>query len=443
MNLALSVENLSKRYRLGLIGTGSASEDLRNWWMHTVLQRPLPKPLFEPLDHGNRQGDVLWALRDVSFSVKEGEVVGIIGKNGAGKSTLLKILSQITAPTAGQVRLNGRLASLLEVGTGFNGELTGRENIFLNGSILGMRPSEIRARFDEIVDFAEIDQFIDTPVKRYSSGMFVRLAFAVAAHLQTEIMVIDEILAVGDIGFQQKCLGKISDSSTAGRTVLFVSHRMDHISALCKRSLVLDRGQVVFDGATEQALGTYYRLFERSRPTQIGSRIDRKGRGRVRIVDAWVENDQGQRVDTVITGKRIYIKLLVKNMVGGVVGHLNAGVGIFSLSNMFVASLGSLEGGVRSFHVEDEALISIAIPRLPLNQGTFYANCSIRSASGAYEFDDLIENAFSLVVDYGDYHGIGQSAGGFMSIAQSTTISPCDHGDREPGDHSRPVRSGG
>ena len=246
MSIVIDVENVTKCYRLGTVGTGTAAEDFQRWFMRTILRREEKEKIAPRAEHGNIDGDTLWALRNVSFNVKQGEIVGIIGRNGAGKSTLLKIMSQITAPTSGTIRYKGRMASLLEVGTGFNGELTGRENIFLNGCILGMKPKEIRQRFDEIVDFAEIEDFIDTPVKRYSSGMFVRLAFAVAAHLETEIMVIDEVLAVGDIGFQKKCIGKMSQASSSGRTILFVSHRMDHISALCSRSVVLKSGNPDF-----------------------------------------------------------------------------------------------------------------------------------------------------------------------------------------------------
>jgi lipopolysaccharide transport system ATP-binding protein len=201
--------------------------------------------------------DEVWALRGVSFEVKQGEILGIIGRNGAGKSTLLKILSRVTAPTSGEARVNGRIASLLEVGTGFHPELTGRENIFLNGAILGMTKAEIRTKLDEIVAFAEIDTYVDTPVKRYSSGMYVRLAFAVAAHLEPEILIVDEILAVGDVQFQRKCLGKMGDVAHGGRTVLFVSHNMNAITALCPKVIVLKQGRVIFNGKAEESLNYY------------------------------------------------------------------------------------------------------------------------------------------------------------------------------------------
>ena len=252
----ISVENVSKYYRLGLIGGGTLRADFERWW---AKARDKPDPLFKigQEEQSNRRGEYIWALRDVSFEVKEGEVLGIIGRNGAGKSTLLKILSSVTAPTSGQIKIKGRIASLLEVGTGFHPELTGRENIYLNGAILGMKKAETDRKFDEIAAFAEIEQFIDTPVKRYSSGMYVRLAFAVAAHLEPEMLVVDEVLAVGDAEFQRKCLGKMSLIASGGRTVLFVSHNMGSIRRLCDKTALLYEGRLQFLGETDIAVETY------------------------------------------------------------------------------------------------------------------------------------------------------------------------------------------
>lgn len=255
-NIVISVEHLSKTYRLGQIGTGTFAHDLNVWWAK-VRGKPNPLLCIGEADHGNRGGEEVWALRDVSFTVEQGEVLGIIGRNGAGKSTLLKILSRVTAPTSGKVKVKGRIASLLEVGTGFHPELTGRENIYLNGAILGMKRREIDHKFDEIVDFAEVEKFIDTPVKRYSSGMYVRLAFAVAAHLEPEILVVDEVLAVGDAEFQKKCLGKMGDVAKEGRTVLFVSHNMAAIGSLCSASALLNKGQLVVWGTTTEVISKY------------------------------------------------------------------------------------------------------------------------------------------------------------------------------------------
>ncbi len=255
MATVISVQNVGKAYRLGLIGGGTLRGDLQRWWARVRRQ---PDPLL-PIDERESGGasEVIWALRDVSFEVQQGEILGIIGGNGAGKSTILKVLSQITAPTCGQVNLKGRIASLLEVGTGFHPELTGRENIYLNGAILGMRRAEIRRKFDEIVAFAEVEKFIDTPVKRYSSGMYVRLAFAVAAHLEPEILLVDEVLAVGDAAFQKRCLGKMGDVARGGRTVLFVSHNMIAMQSLCNRVVWLDQGHVRQDGDARQVVGKY------------------------------------------------------------------------------------------------------------------------------------------------------------------------------------------
>lgn len=265
-DVVIRVENLSKHYRLGQIGGGTLREDLQSWW---AGKRGRPDPL-QKLDAKptSARGEH-WALRDVSFDVRQGEVLGIIGRNGAGKSTLLKILSRTTAPTTGSVRIKGRIASLLEVGTGFHPELSGRENIYLNGAILGMKKAEIDRKLDEIIDFSGIEAFIDTPVKRYSSGMYVRLAFSVAAHLEPEILVVDEVLAVGDMAFQKKCLGKLDSVSKHGRTVLFVSHNMATLSNLCKTGLFMHEGRLDFQGNVSEAVIRYYKDTNRSQNSSI------------------------------------------------------------------------------------------------------------------------------------------------------------------------------
>jgi lipopolysaccharide transport system ATP-binding protein len=252
----ISVESVSKEYRLGVINHGTLRREIESWW---ARRRGLPDP---NLEIGKQQagiGEIFNALNNVSFTVEAGETVGIIGRNGAGKSTLLKILSRVAAPNKGRMRIRGRVSSLLEVGTGFHPELTGRENVYLNGAILGMTSAEIRRKFDEIVGFAEIDAFIDTPVKRYSSGMYVRLAFAVAAHLEPEILIVDEVLAVGDHEFQKKCLGKMREVRTQGRTVLFVSHNMTAVNSLCVRSILLQKGNITADGPSSDVTREYLR----------------------------------------------------------------------------------------------------------------------------------------------------------------------------------------
>ena len=256
-DIAIKAVNVSKEYRLGAIGGGTLKGDLQSWFAR-IRGKEDPNLKIGEDTHGVKKNQRFLALDDVSFEINKGDVVGIIGHNGAGKSTLLKLLSRVTAPTKGEIGINGRIASMLEVGTGFHGELTGRENVYMNGAILGMSKAEVSRKFDDIVEFAEMEKFIDTPVKRYSSGMYVKLAFSVAAHLDSEIMIMDEVLAVGDMKFQQKCLGRMGDaSSEEGRTVLYVSHNMNTIRQLCKRCIVLDHGKIIYDGNVEDAIAIY------------------------------------------------------------------------------------------------------------------------------------------------------------------------------------------
>jgi lipopolysaccharide transport system ATP-binding protein len=261
-DIAIKVENLSKLYQLGEIGTGTLSRDLERWWANIRGKEDPFAKVGQVNDRTQKsESDFVWALKDINFEVKQGEVLGIIGRNGAGKSTLLKILSKITSPTTGKIHVNGRIASLLEVGTGFHPEMTGRENIYMNGALLGMRKWEIDKKFDEIVDFAGVEAYIDTPVKRYSSGMYVRLAFAVAAFLEPDILIVDEVLAVGDAEFQKKCLGRMKDvSENDGRTVLFVSHDLSAIENLCKWALLIDNGQKIIDSFVSQVVFKYSTL---------------------------------------------------------------------------------------------------------------------------------------------------------------------------------------
>jgi lipopolysaccharide transport system ATP-binding protein len=299
----IRVENLSKRYVLkhqSYDGNG----------LRHILQRKITRPfrwLKRPRSSEASQKssrEEFWALRDVTFDIRRGEVVGIIGRNGAGKSTLLKILNRITEPTSGRIRIKGRIASLLEVGTGFHPELTGRENIFLNGAILGMSRTEIKSKFDEIVAFAEIEKFLDTPVKHYSSGMYVRLAFAVAAHLEPEILVVDEVLAVGDAQFQQKCLGKMGDvASREGRTVLFVSHNMGAIQALCQRGICLNAGNIAADTDAAEAVSIYLKGFERTISQNLLNVRERVGKGEIRLAKVEILSEIGEPTNILTTGK--------------------------------------------------------------------------------------------------------------------------------------------
>lgn len=315
----IKVEKLSKAYRLGQIGTGTLTNDLRVWWHTRLLKRPNPMLKIGQVDHGNRAGETIWALKDVSFDVQQGEVLGIIGRNGAGKSTLLKILSRVTAPTSGCVNVKGRIASLLEVGTGFHPELTGRENIYLNGAILGMTREEVKRKFDEIVAFTEIEQFVDTPVKRYSSGMYVRLAFAVAAHLESEILLVDEVLAVGDAEFQKKCLGKMGDvASKEGRTVLFVSHNMGAVRNLCPESILLHKGSIEFSGESFIVIKKYAESAQCNDKYAIASEVDcaeypHSGSGEAKIIHAKIFNSRGDLTNDFDMDEEIHLEFTIDN----------------------------------------------------------------------------------------------------------------------------------
>jgi lipopolysaccharide transport system ATP-binding protein len=299
-DMAIKVENLSKKYIIGSGASGSLRETLSNAWHSTF---------------GGRRTDTeeFWALRDINFEIKKGEAVGIIGRNGAGKSTLLKLLSKITYPTTGKITMNGRVSSLLEVGTGFHPELTGRENIYLNGTILGMSRKEVKAKFDEIVDFSGVEKFLDTPVKRYSSGMYVRLAFAVAAHLEPEILIIDEVLAVGDAEFQKKCLGKMDEVAKGGRTVLFVSHNMGAIQSLCDKGILLKSGIINRIGDVEQVILEYLDNVNQSKKN-IEFISDRKGNQNIIFTDLYIEDDYGNIIDEVFTGANVKIVFILKVM---------------------------------------------------------------------------------------------------------------------------------
>ena len=368
--------------------------------------------------------EIIWALKDISFEVEPGEVVGVIGRNGAGKTTLLRILSRITEPTEGSAKVRGRVAALLNVGTGFHPELTGRDNIYLNGAILGMGKAEINRKFDEIVAFSEVEKFIDTPVKRYSSGMQLRLAFAVAAHLEPDILVVDEVLAVGDHAFQQKCLGKMENVAGQGRTVLYVSHRLDTVAALCSRCILLENGRISTDGDTRAVIDTYYASLTEAETPTLGERTDREGRGRFRFVDSWLEDEYGKRVQTVVPGRLVKFVLLYENTTSEQLRDLSAGIAIWTPGNLFVTGLGTdnldqqinLEGG-RSGRLE------CIVPKWSLNIGKYYYNLMARSSRTGAEIEDHVQQAGVFSVDYGDYYGRGRAPGGFMMMDYQFRIS--------------------
>lgn len=389
MTAAVTVEGISKRYTLGLGGGYRRLTEV-------VTDR------FRSVGRGTASREELWALKDVSFEVGEGEVIGIIGRNGAGKSTLLKILSRITEPTSGRAVLHGRVGSLLEVGTGFHPELTGRENIFLNGAVLGMRKAEIARQFDEIVAFAEIDRFLDTPVKRYSSGMYVRLAFAVAAYLEPEILIVDEVLAVGDATFQKKCLGKMGDVAQSGRTVLFVSHNMAAVKALCSRGLVIEHGSVSCDGTVDKAIDEYLRSAQDLTLVDLADRRDRRGTGRVRLTSLEVRS-AGVRGTGLVFGQPGEIHLgFEADAVGGVV---QVSLGLFSSTGEGAAFLGTEVAGKSVEGLPTRGALVCTLPKVPLLPGSYSVNVYVTSGG---EVADWVQDAATVEVQEGDYFGSGK-----------------------------------
>lgn len=317
MRSVLKAENISKQYRLGQVGTGTLSHDLRRFF-HKV--RGKEDPYLQVGTENNRSvgtdSDYVWALKDIDFDIKQGDMVGVIGKNGAGKSTLLKLLSRVTAPTTGSIKIKGRIAALLEVGTGFHPELTGRENVFLNGAILGMTKSEIASKLDEIVAFSGCEMYIDTPVKRYSSGMIVRLGFSVAAHLDPEILIVDEVLAVGDADFQDKCIGKMQDISGEGRTILFVSHNMATMKSLCKRGFLMDKGRMVDQGSMNDIIEGYLSsTIKSSLNGDIPEKSSSINTGKVKYKNIKIQNTKGESIDKVNYLADINVKMVLDSSV--------------------------------------------------------------------------------------------------------------------------------
>lgn len=408
-DIAIHIENLSKQYRLGLVGTGTLSHDLNRWW-HLIRGKEDPYLKIGEKNTRNESGtsEYVWALKNIDFSVKKGEVLGIIGGNGAGKSTLLKILSQVTGPSTGSFKAQGRMASLLEVGTGFHAELTGRENIYLNGTILGMTKAEITAKFDEIVAFSGVERYVNTPVKRYSSGMKVRLAFAVAAHLEPEILIVDEVLAVGDVAFQGKAIGKIQQvSHDFGRTVLFVSHDMESVSRLCTRCIILRDGQIAFDGPTDEAIAEYSRqMFERTESASIAARTDRKGSGQVQFKDLWLEDPEGRNIPVATVGKSLRICVEIATAQPGEAG-VSAAIGIKRENGEEVSMMSIWSRGKR-ITFENRAVIVFDIHRLPLIEGDYILDLFMENGNMGNDIQDHIYNAFTLKVVGKDFYNSGQ-----------------------------------
>ena len=349
-----------------------------------------------------------WALEDVSFEVKKGDRVGIIGRNGAGKSTLLKILSRITEPTEGRISINGRVASLLEVGTGFHQELTGRENIYLNGAILGMSKTEIRRNFDEIVAFAEVEKFLDTPVKRYSSGMYVRLAFAVAAHLEPEILVVDEVLAVGDAQFQRKCLGKMESFGEEGRTVIFVSHQMSTIQALCNRGLVLQTGKVMLDGNTDDAVNLYLESgYELSNKTPLAQRKDRSGSAKIKVTDINILDENGMNVSSLLSGENYYFRISCLSKMESRISNIILSLDIFDERDNRILLFRTNFSNESFTMIPGINYVMCNVSNLPITLGSYKASILVSHADK--EVLDYVKDAFSFSVEGGDFFGTGSS----------------------------------
>ncbi len=401
----ISVENLGKRYRI------KHQQTERYTALRDVLANKLKSwikgPTSAARDHPAEED--YWALKDVSFEVAQGEVVGIIGRNGAGKSTLLKLLSRITEPTKGRITLKGRVASLLEVGTGFHPELTGRENIFLNGAILGMTRHEVRSKFDEIVSFAEVEKFLDTPVKRYSSGMYVRLAFAVAAHLEPEILIVDEVLAVGDAQFQKKCLGKMSDVAKGGRTILFVSHNMAAVQNLCHTGLVLERGTATFRGGALESIACYAGQGTQLASVDLAQRKERKGSGAVTVNRVTFKDASGMAVQAFGCGADAVLHMEMHNPSCKAIGQLHVAVGVDNSYSQRVTVWATNYAGTDLGPVEASHFsVSLHIPKLQLMPGRYSFTVFVE-VNG--EISDWVMNAGTFDVESGDYYGTGRLPG--------------------------------
>jgi len=398
----LKAENISKQYRLGLVGTGTLSHDLNRFW-HQIRGKENPYAKVGAVNDraGNAKEEYVWAIKDINFEVKRGEVLGIIGKNGAGKSTLLKILSRVTGPTTGSIKTRGRIASLLEVGTGFHPELTGRENIFLNGAILGMTKAEVEDKIEEIIEFSGCKMYVDTPVKRYSSGMRVRLAFAVAAHLEPDILVIDEVLAVGDAEFQKKAIGKMQDISQGeGRTVLFVSHNMASVKSLCTRGIVLENGTSVFEGTATESVDFYLSRggVDKNKET-LQNRTDRFGNGKMKLIDLTFINHRKNEVNQIISGEHLKIRLKFEKN-DDKIDYTRFFIGVVFIDDQEqkVLSYLSDEMGSDFLALKNANEITLEIPNVYIRAGVYDVTVQIGIGTGREGRFDTIANADSIQI---------------------------------------------
>lgn len=411
-DVVIRAEQLSKQYRLGTVGRKTLHDDINRWLYRLVGKEDPYLKIGEENDRTVRgSSDYVWALRDVSFDVRQGEVLGVVGRNGAGKSTLLKILSRVTAPTTGQVKIKGRIASLLEVGTGFHPELTGMDNIFLNGAILGMNRREIKSKLEAIIDFAGVERYIDTPVKRYSSGMYVRLAFAVAAHLEPDILIVDEVLAVGDAEFQKKCLGKMKDvSEKDGRTVLFVSHNLPTILKLCNKAMVMDNGRTILIDTPESAIDVYLKQKMGNNQLLPGQRTDRKGDGMITCTNVELLNRLLQPSELVRSGDTLRIRISYEKHTDQAL-DIAFRIQVVDVHEQIFFTCNNAHS-TEMLHVDQEAgQVVCTIDRLPLFGGSYFINIQIYSIGQGAQVHDEIEFTRELTVVDGDFFGTGKLPG--------------------------------
>lgn len=402
-DVVIHVDQLSKIYNIG-----KREDSYRTFRdvLSSAFSAPFRKlgSMFRNSDGNNHRKESIYALKDVSFDVKGGEVLGVIGRNGAGKSTLLKILSKITEPTAGYAEIRGAVSSLLEVGTGFHPELTGSENIFLNGAILGMKKAEIQQKFDEIVAFAEIEKFLYTPVKHYSSGMYVRLAFAIAAHLEPEVLLIDEVLAVGDVSFQKKCLGKMKSVAHEGRTVLFVSHNMAAVESLCQRGIVLSNGQVALDGTQLEAISYYLSDIDTS-TVSLRDRSDRTGSGEIRITEIEYRDEHGKKLSVLRSGQTIDIYLHYESSGEFQRGDVIASISVKTQMESPVFLLHNRLTGDHWTDIPSRGSFVCRIIKLPLPASVYRLGYTLIRHG---QYLDGLSNAQEMIVDKGDFFGTGE-----------------------------------
>ena len=392
-NVVIKLENVSKQYRLGNVGTGTLSHDLNRFFARLAGREDPTMKVGVSNKLDTVDGRYVWALQDVNLEICDGEVLGIVGKNGAGKSTLLKLMSRVTSPTTGNIKIKGRIASLLEVGTGFHPELTGKENIYLNGAILGMTKKEISSKFDEIVEFSGIKKYVDTPVKRYSSGMYVRLAFAVAAHLEPEILIVDEVLAVGDAEFQKKAIGKMQSVSRSGRTVLFVSHNLTAVEQLCTKGVLMQNGMLKMEGKVHDITSAYKQM------SVDENELKRSGTRVIEFLEYKMTNLDGKTVDEVFLGDNFIVKAVSR--ANEQIDFCDMTLDIRNDSNEFVGHITNADDSfeIKNISKSNTVEVSVTVKNICFAPGTYYISLWLGNSYGTF---DYIENCIRFTIKQGD-----------------------------------------